>query len=124
MRLPFKRRDERSLERMFETRSHAWAAVGLEVEVDRKKIRKAWERMALCVPLVIAVAVGEHLARNDRFFHTGHGHDRLNGFGVLATAAAVLVILALGWLISRDLSRLAPLIFRRMDPALPEQSAS
>ena len=33
------------------------------------------------------------------------------------THAAVLLVLALGWLISRDLSKVAPALFKRMDPA-------
>jgi len=119
MRLPFKKRDDRALERMFETRSHAWAAVGLQVEVDRKKIRRAWERIAVCVPLVVGVAVGEHEVHKHlgKWVRVGH-HTvwQMTWPGVAATVAAAIAILVLGWLLSRDLSRLAPLIFRRMDP--------
>lgn len=110
----FKKRDDRALERMFETRSHAWEAVGLQVEVDHKKIRAAWERMAICVPLLIATVIGESVARDHLKHSGGFQHDAP---WVLVRIAAVLIVLALGWLISRDLARLTPLIFRRMDPA-------
>jgi small conductance mechanosensitive channel len=118
----FNKRDE-DRERMFETRSHEWAAVGLEVKVNRHDARKASQRLALTLPLLVAAVIGEiaanrhidHLkALTDRRGH--HLHHWVVG-KTPVTIAAVLVVLALGWLISRDIARLAPVLFRRLDPA-------
>ena len=57
-----KRERERSRERMFETRSQAWAAVGLHVEVNRQAVRHARRRLALTVPLFVATIVAEQRA--------------------------------------------------------------
>lgn len=104
----FRRRGENARERMFETRSHAWAAVGLSVYVDTAEVRRAWGRMAVTIPLAIATVIGDSVA-----------HQRLEQHvpRIVVHVAAVLIVLVLGWLISRDLSRVAPAVFRRMDPA-------
>jgi small-conductance mechanosensitive channel len=107
-----KKRRERSLERMFETRSAEWEAVGLPVEVDSHKMRRAWRELAVLIPILIGVIVGEQIAIE----HVSGKH----GSGLAATAipiAAAALVLVLGWLISRDLAHIAPTIFRRMDPA-------
>jgi small conductance mechanosensitive channel len=120
---PFKKRRDRSFERMFETRSHAWAAVGLEVEVNRQGMRKAWQRLTITVPLLIGAVIAENAARH-HIEDLAHHHTRQHPDGTHwivgktpVAIAAVIVVLALGWLISRDLGRLAPALFRRMDPA-------
>ena len=96
---------------MFETRSEAWAAVGLEMELNRQVIRDAARRLPLEVLVLIAVIVGRNEASHDR---------HLRGLTVDQSAikvAAVLLVLTVGWLISRDMARAAPVVFRRMDPA-------
>ncbi len=96
---------------MFETRSEAWAAVGLEMELNRQVIRDAARRLPLEVLVLIAVIVGRNAASHDR---------HLRGLTVDQSAikvAAVLLVLTVGWLISRDMARAAPVVFRRMDPA-------
>jgi small-conductance mechanosensitive channel len=100
-------RRELSLERMFETRSEEWEAAGLSLEVDEHAMRKAWRELVIFAPLLIAVIVGEQVALD-------HSSNLAHTPIQLAAAALVLV---LGWLISRDLARLAPAIFKRMDPA-------
>jgi small conductance mechanosensitive channel len=124
----FKKHDD-ARERMFETRSHAWAAVGLEVQVNHKAVRQAWRRLAVTIPLLIAAIVGEGLADHhidrlsskvDKLTSTPH-HPHYEHWIVgkdVVTVVAVVVVLGLGWLISRELSHLAPVLFRRMDPAL------
>jgi small conductance mechanosensitive channel len=111
------KRDPRSkrdlhLERMFETRSEAWQRVGLAVDVSQRVLRRAQRELALLLPLWIAV----YVAYNHR--------DQLLGRTTAAqwlTAiriATVIVLLALGWAIARDVGRAAaPTFFRRMDPA-------
>jgi len=99
------KRRELSLERMFETRSQEWEAAGLSVEVDERAIRRARRELAILIPLLVGVIVGEQVALD---------HVSAQTPIRLGTAAIVLV---LGWLISRDLARISPAIFRRMDPA-------
>jgi small conductance mechanosensitive channel len=115
---------------MFETRSEAWAAVGLEAEINRHEAQKALRRLPVELLLLIAVIWGESIAR-DHFHKVGRnavevakGNARpfpgLSHWFVGETAitiVAVLLVLALGWLISRDLAKVAPAAFRRMDPS-------
>ena len=106
-----KTRNTRAIDRMFETRSEAWAAVGLEMELNRQVIRDAVRRLPLEVLALVAVIVGRNWASH---------HGRLQGLAVelpIIKAAAALLVLMVGWLISRDMARAAPVVFRRMDPA-------
>jgi small conductance mechanosensitive channel len=115
---PFKPRRSRTPARMFETRSEAWAAVGLETEVNRLEAHKALRRLPVELLLLIAVIWGETIARDH--FSRLHNHKHVAHWFVgetPITIAAVLLVLALGWLISRDLAKVAPAIFRRMDPS-------
>lgn len=115
---------------MFETRSEAWAAVGLEVQINRQEARKSGRRLPIELLLLIAVIWGESTAR-DHFHEVAENarairRQQPKPFPGLShwfvsetpiTIGAVIVVLILGWLISRDLSKVAPGIFRRMDPA-------
>jgi small-conductance mechanosensitive channel len=103
---------------MFETRSEAWAAVGLDVKVNQQALRRSRWRLVVEVPLLVAVIVGEITARQ-RITYLATLHPKQSWFvGKLPiTLAAVLVVLTLGWMISQDLSKVAPALFRRMDPA-------
>jgi small conductance mechanosensitive channel len=130
---PFKRRGPRTPARMFETRSEAWAAVGLETEINRQEARKALRRLPAELILLIAVIWGESKARDhfsdvkaNAIARHHHPHPLPKPFPGLGhwfigetpiTIVAVLLVLALGWLISRDLAKVAPAIFRRMDPS-------
>ncbi len=114
---PFKIRGARTPARMFETRSEAWAAVGLEVEINRHEARKALNRLPVELLLLIAVIWGKSVAR-DHFDLVKNQHPTHWFVGLtVITIAAVLLVLVLGWLISRDLAKVAPGIFRRMDPS-------
>lgn len=136
MRSPMKKRRERALDRMFETRTDAWAAAGLQFEVDTGAVRHARQRLCVTVLLVIAVILLKDLAFNhiDAILQSNlafdAAHHRKIVHGIVKpqhhhwfigkspiTVAAVVCILVLGWLISRDLSRIAPALFRRMDPS-------
>jgi small conductance mechanosensitive channel len=126
MRRLFRARRDLALDRMFETRSEAWAATGLEVEINRQAVRKASRRLPFEVLAIAAVIVGEHWGRvhytTTRLAPNKHGgghHDviHLSTVMVPITIVAVFLVLTLGWLISRDVSRVAPALFRRMDPA-------
>ena len=100
------------LERLLETRSHNWEAVGLAAEVRRREARRARTRAAVLLPLAAAVIVAYAL--------------RARLFGAAADTpvriVAVIAVVTLGWAIARDLGRaLAPRFYR---PIVPAASAS
>ncbi len=97
------------LEGMFETRSDAWEAAGLTMQVNQHATRRAWRELALLIPLLVGVIAGHNLAIH-------HIHALKVGEAPV-TIVAVLAVLALGWLISRDIAQIAPTFFKRMDPA-------
>ena len=113
----FKTRRSATLDRMFETRSEAWAAVGLEVEINRHAARIAMRRLVVEIVALIVVMGGES------WLLASKHPDRLKPFNSVhigktaITIVAVVLVLVLGWLFSRDLAKVAPAIFRRMDPA-------
>ncbi|MGC9221645.1 MAG: mechanosensitive ion channel domain-containing protein [Solirubrobacteraceae bacterium] len=93
---------------MFDTRSEAWAAVGLEVKVNQQELRIARWRLVVELPLMIGVIEAHSRVKG--------GHQWFESRNVI-DAVAVIVVLILGWLISQDLSKVAPALFRRLDPA-------
>src|SRR3984885_565482 len=110
-------------DRMFETRSDAWAAVGLSVDYSTKAVKRAQREAAILIPLFIAVIVlYDH--RTQIFGpdkpHTNYSHY-LGKHGTLTTPLQIFVAIALifiGWAIARDFGRFAgPTFLRRMDPA-------
>src|SRR5579875_650853 len=81
---PFKNRRELGLDKMFETRSDAWEAVGLALETGKRDVVRAQKRSLALLPLIAGVLVvwnerhkilGEHnpVAVNH---YTGHGASR------------------------------------------------
>lgn len=111
-----------TLDRMFETRSEAWAAVGLEVEIDRHEAQRSARRLPFEVLALIAVIWGDSWARQHikdlRAETPAHPHGTTWVVGQTpVTILAVILVLVLGWLISRDLAKVAPALFRRMDPS-------
>jgi small conductance mechanosensitive channel len=123
MQNPWKERRERALRPMFETRSDAWAAVGLDMQVNQRELRNSRRRLAVEIPALIATIIGRSLAINhwtqvhDSPHRGGAHHFWLVNSKAPFELLAVIIVLALGWLISKDLSRMAPSLFRRMDPA-------
>lgn len=119
----FGKRRDRALDRMFETRSEAWAAVGLDVQVNRQAMRRARWRLVAEIPLLIIVVIAEIQVRDHirslRLHHTPlHPNGTTWFLGTAPVVAiAVALVLVLGWLISRDLAHVMPSLFRRMDPA-------
>ena len=108
---------------MFETRSDAWEAVGLSMSVNKKAVQRAKRELIVLLPLLIAVLVAKPLLIKhiSKLESTKNGHHATKLFGVIGqtpvVVAAVAVVLVAGWLVSRDLSRITPTFFRRMDPA-------
>lgn len=101
-------RKSEHLDRIFETRTEAWEAVGLAAEVRRREARRARTRALVLLPLLAGVIVA-YVLRTQLF---GASSDTPVRIG------AVLAIVMLGWAIARDVGRAAaPRFFRRMDPA-------
>jgi small conductance mechanosensitive channel len=137
MKSPLYTRRERAINSMFETRSDAWAAVGLEITVNRREMRNARGRLAVSLVLLIATIIAKSMAlhhwsaehlyapelRDGRLVtHKGRLVTHVSHYWLVDSKApfeilAVVIVLALGWRISKDLSKLAPTLFRRMDPA-------
>jgi small conductance mechanosensitive channel len=122
----WKRRPDLSLDRMFETRSDAWAAVGLEFEVNRREVQRSRRRFGLLVVVMALVIWGDgRMNHHFTLLAESHHPHRYPGVHVhtwylpqgLFTAIAVVAVLVLGWMMSRDLSRIAPALFRHMDPS-------
>jgi small conductance mechanosensitive channel len=94
-------------QRIFETRTDAWEAVGLAAELRRREVRRARTR-AIVLLFVLAGVIVAYALRN-----------RLFG-GVADTTVrtvTVVAIVILGWTIARDVGRAAaPTFFRRLDP--------
>ena len=105
-------------DQMFETHSDAWERVGLAVDVNRKTVQNARRRAVIEVLLFIAVVVVYD--RYEHWFHLVNKDGVVTQHGVVTAVriAAVVVLLALGWALARDIGRIAgPTFFRRMDPA-------
>src|SRR5580704_6113390 len=98
------------LDQMFDTHSEEWERVGLAVDFDEKSLRSGRRRLAVLVPLFIAVVVA--YSNRKAWFGTPDRHVETP-----IKIATVLALLALGWAIARDIGRVAgPTFFRRMDP--------
>jgi len=103
-----RRRTDPYVERMFETRSHAWEEVGLAGQVSREMVGHARRQAVLLLLLLAGVLVA--YANRDQFF--GRSLDSP------VRAVTVVALVALGWAFARDIGRAAgPTFFRRMDPA-------
>ncbi len=137
MRRPFKNRRELGLDKMFETRSDAWEAVGLALETGKRDIKRAQKQSLALLPLIAGVLVvwserhtilGEHFPVAV-YRYVGHGASRHKEFVRYAyhwstspwdtplQIGAVIVFIALGWALARNFGRAAgPTLMRRMDP--------
>lgn len=97
---------------MFETRSDAWHAVGLAMDVTQRTARKARRQAAVVLPLLAGVLVV--YALRDHIFGIKEGSPEQTP----VRAATVILLLALGWALARDIGQAAaPTFFRRMDPS-------
>jgi small conductance mechanosensitive channel len=104
-------------DRMFETRSEAWAAAGLTYDFSRRTVSRARREALVLVPLFIALLIfwGHHWTILDHIGWVRHNHHHLY---VWLQVATILALVAVGWRVARDLGRLAgPTFLRRMDPS-------
>ncbi|HST40010.1 MAG TPA: mechanosensitive ion channel family protein [Conexibacter sp.] len=103
----FKGSRERALERMLQTRSHAWEEVGLARQLGQRAAKRARRQALILLPLLIAV-LALYNYRGDLF---GSGWD------TPVRMFTVIALVILGWAFARDVGRaIAPDLFRRMDP--------
>lgn len=107
-----KPRKDLYLERMFETRSHAWEAVGLARQVSQTAVKRARRQAAILSPLLIGVLVA--YAYRKQLFGVGP-KSQLNTPIRIGT---IILLVVLGWAFARDAGKaVAPAFFRRLDPA-------
>jgi small conductance mechanosensitive channel len=107
VRARLRRGRERALERMLQTRSHAWVDAGLARQLGQRAARRARREALLLAPLLVGVLI-LYANRDEIFGHSGHTTVRI------ATALAIVVI---GWALARDVGRaVGPDLLRRMDP--------
>jgi small-conductance mechanosensitive channel len=91
---------------MFETRSHAWSEAGLARQLSAAAVR--WARVRLLTFTVVLAGVLVLYSYRDEIF----------GSDMPVRIGTAVVLLVLGWWITRDVGRaFAPIVFRRMDPA-------
>ncbi len=122
------RRKDLNLDRMFETRSDAWAKVGLSFEVNEKQVKRA-QRQALGFFIVlVAIDVGSHILL-DASHAVACGRRGICDISLLhkwnvnwlttpVRILAVIAVIAFGWGLARAIGRfVGPTFLRRMDPA-------
>lgn len=98
---------ERALEKMLQTRSHAWEEVGLARQLGQKAARRARREALVLVPLLIGVLVF-YSYRIDLFGKAWDTPIRL---------FTVIALVVLGWAFAQNVGKaVAPDLFRRMDP--------
>jgi small-conductance mechanosensitive channel len=103
----FKGSRGRALERMLQTRSHAWEEVGLARQLTQRAAKRARRQALVIAPLLIGVLVV--YSKRDELF----GEDWDTPIRIFTVVALVI----LGWAFARDVGRaIAPDLFRRMDP--------
>jgi small conductance mechanosensitive channel len=97
--------------RMFETRSHSWREVGLARQLSMRAAKRARTEVVLLLPLFAGI-VGVYDNRKSLL-----GVAPTSPWDVPLSAAAVVVLVILGWAIARDIGRaVGPALFRRLDP--------
>lgn len=98
---------ERALEKMLQTRSHAWEEVGLARQLGQKAARRARREAFVLVPLLVGVLVF-YSYRIDLFGSAWDTPVRI---------FTVIALVVLGWAFAQNVGKaIAPDLFRRMDP--------
>lgn len=105
------------LERMFETRSHAWEAVGLAKQLSQATVRRAQKQAAVLMPLLVGILVA-YGYRRQLFGISPNPRGPNHEWNTPLQIITVVALIGLGWAFARDVGKAAaPTIFRRMDPA-------
>jgi small conductance mechanosensitive channel len=124
--MPFNKRPDLNFDKMFETRSDAWEAVGLALEVNQKRVKRAQRQAAVIVPLIVAVLVlwGErHRILGEKFITPtqGHpvGHWQTSPWDTPIQVAAVIIFAVLGLALARQAGKaVGPALMKRMEPGV------
>jgi small conductance mechanosensitive channel len=118
MRRFFQQDHDRRLDRMFETRSDAWEAVGLAFQTNQRAVSRARKEAAVLVPVLVGVLVvwaNRHSLLSE--IHHRNGSWSHSQWETPLQIATVVALVALGWALARDVGRSAgPTFMRRMDP--------
>jgi small-conductance mechanosensitive channel len=102
---------------MFETRSHAWEAVGLARQLSQATVRRARRQAVILMPLLVGVLVA-YAYRKQLFGISPHKNGPNSQWNTPLQIITVVALVGLGWAFARDVGKAAaPTIFRRMDPA-------
>jgi small conductance mechanosensitive channel len=107
MRSRLRRSRAAAMERMLQTRSHAWIDAGLARQLGQRTARRARREALLLLPLLVGVLV--LYANREALF--GRGGD------TAVRLVTALLLVAIGWALARDFGRaVGPDLLRRMDP--------
>src|SRR3954471_1490806 len=99
-------RHTHDMKRVFPTRSHSWAEVGLARHLSRAAVKRARIETILLLPF----AIGLLLAYS-------HRKDLFPGLGTPVRGVTVVALVGIGWALARSVGRLlGPALFRRLDP--------
>src|SRR4051794_12218888 len=102
--MPLRHRPE--MRRVFETRSHAWADVGLARQLSRAAVKRARIETILLLPFAIGILLAY-----------SHRKSLFPGLGTPVRAVTVVALVGVGWALARSGGRLlGPALFRRLDP--------
>src|SRR4051795_13483565 len=102
--MPTRRKEQ--MRRVFETRSHAWADVGLARQLSRAAVKRARIETILLIPIIVGILVAY-----------SHRRELFPGFGTEVRIVTVIALIAVGWAFARSIGRvLGPALFRRLDP--------
>ncbi len=113
----FKPRKDLNLDRMFETRSDAWEAVGLSVEFNERVVKRARREAIFLVALLVGVLVAYDHRRSIFSRHLIGGPHQTTSLSTGLQVVVVLAMIAIGWALARDIGKFAgPSFMRRMDP--------
>jgi small conductance mechanosensitive channel len=102
--MPTRRKEQ--MRRVFETRSHAWADVGLARQLSRATVKRARIETIVLIPVIIGLLVAY-----------SHRNQLFPGLGTETRIVTVVALIAIGWAFARAVGRLlGPALFRRLDP--------
>jgi len=118
--MPFRNRRDLNLDKMFETRSDAWEAVGLALEQSNENTRGAQRQSLGLVALIIGVLVvwGErHRILSEHLISKSHWST--SAWDTPLQIGAVIVFIALGMALARQAGKaIGPALKKRMEPGV------
>src|ERR1700727_760633 len=101
----FKPRKDLNLDRMFETHSDAWAAVGLSGGFNDRVIKRARREAYVLIPLFIAILIfwGHHWEILAHISYVKHHLKHVKHvWKPWIQVATIIALIAVGWGVARD----------------------